>query len=270
MLGFKHLDSLLTEFILTFRISNMSEVATSAAKRVVRKKSTVSSTGDTPMTTSSSVQNKNINSIIQSFTDLVDKVLEAKVEFEKFHKEITETKELWVKEQKNHELKIQERDQQEEIARKREDETYRYERDLVRKRVEDEFAEKKDKWEKELAERKEEIENDKRELEILRKQVAGFEAEKEKIVKEAMSVLQRQLTDKFETDKKLREQEVRAEKDVLNLNVSHLTAENARLKEEIITLKKSLEEATKQLKDIAVKVIESSNSGVKIPSSSEA
>lgn len=269
MLGFKHLDSLLTESILTFRISNMSETATSTAKRVVRRKSTVSSTGDTLVTASSSVQNKNISSIIQSFTDLIDKVLQAKFEFEKFHKEITETKELWVKEQKSHELKIQERDQQEEIAKKREEETYRYERDLARKRVEDEFAEKKARWEKELAERKEEIENDKRELETLGKQVAGFEAEKEKMVKEAVSVLQSQLTDKFETDKKLREQEVRAEKEVSHLNISHLTAENTRLNEEITTLKKALEEATKQVKDIAVKVIESSNTGVKISSSSE-
>lgn len=269
MLGFKHLDSLLTEFILTFRISNMSESTTSVAKRVVRRKSTVPSVADASVITSSSVQNKNISSIIQSFTDLVDKVLEAKVEFEKFQKEISEIKELWVKEQRNHELTIQERNQQEELTRKRDEETYKYERDLARKKAEDEFAEKKARWEKELAERREEIENDKRELETLRKQVAGFEAEKEKAVREAISLLQKQLMDRFEADKKLRDQEVHAEKEVSNLNISHLTAENARLNEEIITLKKALEEATKQVKDIAVKVIEASNTGVKISSSSE-
>ena len=50
----------------------------------------------------------------------------------------------------------------------------------MRKRAEDEFADKKLAWEKDLAQRKQELEDQKKELEDLRKLVVGFEIEKEK------------------------------------------------------------------------------------------
>lgn len=243
----------------------MSDTNTPVTKRTIRRK-----VATTPVATTESVTSiKNIDVSIQAFSDLISKISDEKEELERLQKEIMEARSTWIKEQKDHELKLLERNQQEEIARKREEETYTYETTLSRKKVEDEFSEKKAKWEKELAERKGEIEKDKQELEALRKQVTGFESEKEKTVKEAVSILQKELTDRFAIDKKLSEQEFRAEKEVLNLKINHLTTENARLNNEMNTLRKALEEATKQVKDIAVKVIESSNTGTKVSSSPE-
>ena len=54
------------------------------------------------------------------------------------------------------------------------------------------------------------------------------------------------------------DQEQKSEKELLAFKITNLTQENARQSQEIITLKKSLENATAQLKDVAVKVIESS------------
>ena len=81
--------------------------------------------------------------------------------------------------------------------------------------------------------------------------------EKEKAVAEAQEILQEELVYKFETERKLKEQENKSEKDILNLKIANLTSENNRLNGEIGILKKALEEATRQVKEIAVKVIES-------------
>ncbi len=244
----------------------MPEATSSTVKKTTRRKAASSLV--TPNILSSSAElpvlpkDKNIENIMQVFSDLLNRIKTAQTEFEKLQKEIITVKEAWIKEQKDHELGLNERKQQEEIIRKREQETYDYETKLLRKKTEDEFLEKKTKWEKELQERKEEIENDKKELEVLRKQVASFETEKNKAIKEACFVLQKELTDKFETEERIREQEFKAEKELLNLNIENLTSENTKLSSELTTLKKALEEATRQVKDIAVKVIESSNTNI--------
>lgn len=103
------------------------------------------------------------------------------------------------------------------------------------------------------------IAKEKQEPEMFRKQVAGFEGEKEKAIKEACNVLEKELSDQYTAEKKLREQEVRSERELLGLKIANLTSENTRVTNEIVMLKKSLEETTRQLKEIAVKVIESSS-----------
>lgn len=98
--------------------------------------------------------------------------------------------------------------------------------------------------------------------------MAGYEAEKNQAVKEAQNAAGQQLTGRFETERKLREQEVKSDKEILNLRIANLTAENSRQKTEIDSLKKALDEATRQVKEIAVKVIESRSNTAK-PLSSE-
>lgn len=243
----------------------MSELSTSTVKKPVRRKSISISTpvSSSPSNLFSSTSMKSFDVIISVLSDLMSKIAEAKTELENLQKEVINTKETWINEQKDYELKIAERNQQEEIVKKREEETYRYEINLARKKEEDEFELKKEKWEKELTERKDEIEHDKKELELLRRQVAGFDTEKEKAIKEAVIQLQKELTGKFDTERKLREQEFRAERDLLNFRLESLSSENTKLASEVASLKKSLEDATRQVKDIAVRVIESSGSGVK-------
>jgi colicin import membrane protein len=241
----------------------MSPAATATVKKTTRARKTAVSSESIFVTKPVSALTKNLKAYEGIFADLIRSINESREEFMSLQKEIDEARESWNKEQRDHEIAIAERDQQEEIARKRETETYNYETALARKKVEDEFLEKKAKWEKELAERKDEIAKEKEELEFLRKQVDGFETEKEKAVKEASLKLQKELTDRFATEKKLREQEVKSEQELLAFKITNLTSENERQADEIALLKKSLEQATTQLKDVAVKVIESSSSQVK-------
>lgn len=184
--------------------------------------------------------------IADAFTDLLDQISTSKSEYERLLKEIAEAKLAWVREQ-----------QEREINLKRDAQTYEYETNLVRKKAEDEFSEKKLKWERELMEQKDVLVAEHRELEELRKQVTGFPIAQEKAVKDACTALQKELEEKSFIQQKLREQEIKAEKDVLNLKLSTLETENLRQAKEIEVLKKSLETATVQVKDIAVKVIES-------------
>lgn len=99
--------------------------------------------------------------------------------------------------------------------------------------------------------------------------MSGFEIEKEKAVKQACSVLQKELSEDYATERKLREHELKGEKEILVLKIVTLTQENTRQSQEIALLKKSLEEATRQLKDVAVKVIESSSVSAKPPIAAE-
>jgi len=242
----------------------MAATTVTGVKKTTRaRKTAVSSEATSTVTAPSSL--KSLKAYEGVFADLLRSINETKEEFIGLQKDIDELRESWRKEQRDHEMAVLERNQQEEIAQKREKETYNYETSLARKKAEDEFAEKKAKWEKELLDRKEQIGQEKAELVLLRKQVEGFEEEKEKAVKEASLKLQKELTERFLTEKKLREQEVKSEKELMVLKITNLTQENARQTQEIVLLKKSLEEATQQLKDVAVKVIESSSSSPKIP-----
>jgi chromosome segregation ATPase len=237
----------------------MSPAATATVKKTTRaRKTAVSSVEATSFVKPVSSPVKNLKTYEDSFTEMLRSINTAKEEFMALQKEIDEVQESWNKEQRDHEIAVAERDQQEEIARKRENETYAYETELFRKKAEDEFLEKKAKWEKELESRKDEIAKERQELELLRKQVAGFEEEKEKAVKDASLKLQRELMERLTAEKKLREQEVKAEQELLALKITNLTSESSRQANEITLLKKSLENATAQLKDVAVKVIESS------------
>lgn len=200
------------------------------------------------------------SAVTQVFDDLINKFIKSRQEFDNLQKEIAQVKQDWSRGQKQHELELVQQKNQEEVERKREQETYQYNTNLSRKRTEDEFQDRKLSWEKDLAQKKEELENQKKELEDLRKLSAGFNGQKENAVKEALDVLEKTLTEKVNQEKKLREQEIKAEKDIFTLKISNLETDNTRLNKEIEILKRSLEEAVRQVKEIAVKVIESGSS----------
>lgn len=197
-----------------------------------------------------------IASFKNSFDELFKQIKESQTAYENLEKEITETKQLWVKEQKEHEVIVAEAARQEEIVRKRDAETYAYETELTRKKAEDFFKDKLAGWEKELAERKEELVKDKKELEELRRQAGQFPLEKDKAIKDALAVSQKELSEKTAGENRLREQEFNAQREILNLKIANLAEEKIRLNKEIEELKRLLEEAQRQLKEVAVKVIE--------------
>lgn len=238
----------------------MSET-TLATKKVSRKKPAAKTAEISNLST-----DKTPTPDAKDFSVLVEQILEVQKELEVLQKEIKEKKEIWMKEERGHESYLIERNQEEELKRKREEETYDYELNQRRKRAEDEWQEKRQKQEKELAQRKEEIEKDKEELVSLRKQVALFDQERERVVKEAELSLQKSLNEQFANERKLREQETKSEKELSGLKIEGLVKENSRLLSEIALLKKSLEEATGQIKEIAVKVIEAgSTKGKSLP-----
>lgn len=238
--------------LIDYRISD------TMATRIVKSKKT---TEETPVEEAIVETIPAVTSVkttkIDPFAGLIKNVSDLQSEFERLQKEITQTKESWIVEQKTRAKEIGDRNIQEELERKRNKESYEYETARKRKQEEDEFADKKANWEKQLKDQQETLDKEKAELAELRKLVAGFESEKEEAISLAQEILQKELVSKFETEKRLKEQENKSEKDILNLKISNLTTENNKLNAEIAILKKALEEATRQVKDIAVKVIES-------------
>lgn len=194
--------------------------------------------------------------VIDYFSELTIKIEQAKKEIIDSQKEIADTKERWGKEKIEYEKEIIVKKEEVALARRREEEEYEYQKKFERKKTEDEFAEKKGLWEKQLKEEKDKIDAERKELADLRNRVGSFEAELQKAVKEAQSVTTRDLEARYAGERKLREQEVKSEKDILVLKIDSLTKENSRQAAEIETLKKAFDEATRQLKDVAVKVIE--------------
>lgn len=234
----------------------MSTTSTTVKRTTRKKEATIDTSSEEKIPAVRSP--KEVKPQENSFNGLIAVIQEAKDEFIALQKTIFETREEWEKEQQKHQQVAREQLEEEKIARKREQEFYEYETAKRRREDEDTFTQKKIKWERELAESKEIIEKERQELETLRKQVDGFETEKEKAIKDAIVQIQKTLTDAFANEKKLREQETKAEKELLNLRITNMTQDNTRQTNEIAALKKALEEASTQLKDVAVKVIESS------------
>lgn len=239
-----------------------------AVKKISRVRKTIIDTKPEPVSQIDSIPTIQLHSKKDIFNNLNEEIKKLKDQFDILEKEITETRQEWVKEQRVHQQETEERERQENLGRKHEQELYQYETNLNHKKAEDEFSDKKTKWEKELLERKDELAKDKQELAELRSKVAGFEQQLVKAADGASEAAKKELESRFENEKRLYEQQVKAEKDVLNLRLSNLTADNSRQAHEIETLKKALDEATRQVKEIAVKVIES-NSGVIKTSSAE-
>lgn len=207
--------------------------------------------------------------VSQTINELTVEFKKIQTEFENLQKEIGDTKEKWLKEQKDHETEIVQRNLQEEQNRKIQQEIYEYELSRNHKKAEDDFNDQKDKWQKELFSKREEIERDKMELTELRKAVENFDNQVSEAVKASQTVLQKELTEKFETEKKLKLQESNSEKAILSLRVENLVDQNSKQTTEIQLLRKALDDASRQLKEIAVRVIDAGGSSSKIPHQTE-
>ncbi|TSC66702.1 MAG: hypothetical protein CEO21_105 [Microgenomates group bacterium Gr01-1014_80] len=218
---------------------------TSPVKKTVRTRKTIKTAENESEVNTLPIRSTPPTTLTNSFSSLIDQISKSRAEFESQQREVESTKTLWKQEQ-----------QDREIERQREQEAYQYNLNLSRKRAEDEFADRKSAWEKELTGKKEQLEKDKQELETLRKQVIEFDSRIEQSVKAAESDTAARITAEFEAEKKLREQEVKSDKEILGLKIEGLSSEVKRQSEEITALKRSLDQAQAHVKDIAVKVIE--------------
>ena len=242
--------------------------STSAAQKTTRAKRTTKSQTDEGSKTQPSAPGQPVI-IPSTLNELISQINQIQAEFENIQKEISQTKEKWVKEQNEHEAELVQRKTQEEQNRKIEQEIYEYELLRNRKRGQDEFTDQKLDWQKELLSRKEEIEKDKRELVELRKSVEDFDRQTSQAAQSAQNQLREELTQKFETDKKLTDQQFKSEKEILILKIENLAAQNSQQTAEIKSLKESLDDATRQLKEIAVRVIDASSPQAKISHQTE-
>lgn len=192
---------------------------------------------------------------------MLQRMIEVQKEKEEaFEKEMKTTREVWELEQKEYDERVGR-------EREREEDAYRYGQDLAKKRNADEQEEAKRAVEREKTAEKEARAQSAKELEELRKRVALGPAELEKAVKDAVGTALAQSKHEADIAAKLVKQEYDGEIRVRQLTIdqSETTVKNQSM--EIARLKQQLDEAMKQVKDIAVAVIEGpkKDAGVPLP-----
>lgn len=157
--------------------------------------------------------------------------------------------------------------QEQKVRLDREEVEYRYQLQLQRKKEENEFEERKNEVRKKyaaevaekeaaLAKREETIKLAEVELAKLRQQAEAFPPQLEVAVTRAASEAKAAAEKEAAISHQLFAQKTQAEKELLEQKITSLQEMVKLQVEEIISLKKVADEATKQLKDIAVRVIQ--------------
>ncbi len=172
-----------------------------------------------------------------------------KQEEEKFGAEIAERRAAWEEEQKRYEGQLKK-------ERSREEEEYAYQKNLRVRREKDAFAEEKRVWEQDMQVKKQLHAQQVAELEELRKRAAQFPVELDKAVKSAVAQAVAQEKKDAQIRQNFAKQEWDSRQQLSALKVSSLEQTVKAQASEIEELKRQLEKATGQVKDIAVKVIE--------------
>ncbi len=168
---------------------------------------------------------------------------------------------------------------QEEISRQkkeweREQEEYKYNLKIERKKEEDqyeiaqakkqaEWKEKIDKKENEIAEKEEIANNRISEIEDMKKEIELFPKKLETAVKDARQETEKNLQKDFAIEKQISQQQWSSEKMMLEAKNNNLLETIKSQSSEIISLKKSLADANQRAQDLATAVIE--NAGYKKP-----
>lgn len=182
---------------------------------------------------------------------LLERMIAAQKEREAaFEKDMADRKEAWEKEQQDHEEKIAR-------ERKREEEEYRYTQQLERKRIADERENERLARDRKAQEEKEAREALISELNELRKKAAAAPTETERSVKDAVVKAVAQAQADAAVKAQLIKQQADADLNLAQVKINTLESAVKAQTQEIILLKKQLEDATRQVKDIAVSVIES-------------
>ncbi len=188
---------------------------------------------------------------------------------EDFDNEIFEIRMSWDKERKAYELTKKEEQERLQKERKREEDDYRYNLELTRKKdtdlynanketLEKELTERKILFEKEITEREKNLAASEQELETLRKESAGFADKLNLAVQQAEERLTTSLQRENDFEKKLL---LKENEGILLLKEQTIGTLQQRIKELEDMLKQQqskAEAADKNVKDIAIKAIESS------------
>jgi colicin import membrane protein len=188
-------------------------------------------------------------------------------ERDRLNAEIETRRSEWEQEARTAERERKEAEESLRKQRQRENEDYEYKKQLERKKAQDKYEEETRIQEKRNEERQQELERawaqreaalKEREDELarLRLEVAGLPAriasEKEAALKEAT----RQAAAQYEQQILILQKDAQAERKVAELQVKTLEETIKRQAEQINSLDKALEEAKRQVQDIALKAIE--------------
>lgn len=177
---------------------------------------------------------------IKSKAEMLKKLFESHSEKQAgLEKEMDSKHKEWEEEQKSYEEGLKRN-------RQRDEEEYKYQADLENRR-----------WEQKLEGEKQAYQQKLSELEDVKKQISQFPQEKEKAVSEATAKTLQEARKQFETEKSFTKQESETSLKISGLKISQLESSVKQQSDEIVLLKKQLDEATRQVKDIAVAVIES-------------
>lgn len=174
-----------------------------------------------------------------------------KDEQRRFEEEMTEKQTAWLEEQKNYEEKLKR-------ERAREEDEYGYQKNLKTHRDKDLMEEEKRKWEYGLAEKKTLQAKQEAELEDLRKKAAQFPQEMEKAVKTAVDKALGEERKDEQNRQSFAKQDADAKQQISALKIASLENTVKIQSAEIDEMKRQLEKATQQVKDVAIAVIEGS------------
>lgn len=170
-----------------------------------------------------------------------------KEEEARFENEMRGKKKVWEEEQKDYAEKIKR-----EGAR--EEDEYKYQKELARKHEEETRTETRRLFEQELAKQKEVWFAKDKELEEFRQKVARFPVEVEKAVSEAVTKALAEVKKESEVREKISKQQSDMNLQLGQLKIAGLEEKVKEQEAEVNRLKNSLDEATRQVKDLAISV----------------
>jgi colicin import membrane protein len=186
---------------------------------------------------------------------------------EELENEIFQQRTKWAEEERERERQQKEAEENLKKQRQREMEDFEYKKSLERKKAQDKYEEETRKQEKENEEKQENLEKSwklresalkDKELEWSRllKEVEGFPARLKNEVDAAVASSVNAAQQRFEQQLALLKKDSEAEKRFAELQISSLKDTLTRQSAEIQALHKQLDEAKRQVQDIAVKAIE--------------
>ena len=181
--------------------------------------------------------------------------------------EIEQIQGSWEEEQKLKEKKIKEDEEFLKKSRQRENDDYEYKKNLERKKEQDQYEEsvrlqdkknreQQETLEKSWKERETTLKSQEEELSQFRKEVATYPEKLKKEIDKAVLETTKQTVQRIDQEKVLLERDREMEKKVAELKIKSLEETIGHLQSQIQLLQNRLEEATRQVQDIAVKAIE--------------
>lgn len=195
---------------------------------------------------------------------LIEEYKEQKVKLEE---EIALQRSEWEGEQERKEAETAEEDENQTKMRKRELDEYEYKKNLERKKAQDKYEEEVRLREKQNKEKQEALEKSwqqrettlkaqEEELISLRKEVAGFPAQMEQQVDKAVADAIQRTEQRRSQEIELLRKDSESDQRMAELKIKTLEESLLRSMEQLAAMQTQVNEAKKQVQDIAVKAIE--------------